>query len=60
MKRGSAISDGKFVFVTGCGSTTVYQYELSTDKWEELPSCPYQNSGLVIIGELCAVCYWGI
>ena len=34
----------------------VYQYEWSTDQWKELSSCPYQNSGLVIIdSELTAV-----
>ena len=56
MVRGSATSDGKFAYFTKRGSKSVYQYELSTGKWEELPSCPYQNSALVIIeGKLTSV-----
>ena len=49
MIRGSATTDGRFAYFTSHGSTSVYQYECGTEKWEELPSCPYQNSGLVII-----------
>ena len=56
MERGSSTTDGRFAYFTPCRSTSVYQYECSTEKWEELPSCPYQNSGLVIIyRELTAV-----
>ena len=56
MRRGSATTDGRFAYFTSHGSTSVYQYECGTEKWEELPSCPYQSSGLVIIdGELTAV-----
>ncbi|CAI8040747.1 Kelch-like protein 14, partial [Geodia barretti] len=56
MMRGSTTTDGRFAYFTSRGSTSVYQYECSTEKWEELPSCPYQNSGLVIIDrELTAV-----
>jgi hypothetical protein len=56
MERGSATTDGRFAYFTSQNSTSVYQYECSTEKWEELPSCPYQNSGLVIIDkELTAV-----
>ena len=48
--------DGRFAYFTPLGSNSVYQYECSTEKWEELPSCPYRNSGLVIIDrELTAV-----
>ena len=47
--RGSATTDGRFAYFTPRDSTSVYQYECGTDKWEELPSCPCQNSGLVII-----------
>ena len=49
MVRGSAATDGLFVYITPAGSTSFYQYECSTDKWTELPSCPYENSGLAII-----------
>ena len=49
MIRGSATTDGRFAYFTPDGSNSVYQYECSTEKWEELPSCPYRDSGLVII-----------
>ena len=56
MSRGSATTDGGFAYFTPAGSTSVYQYEYSTEKWEELPACPYRNSGLVVIDrELTAV-----
>ena len=56
MSRGSSTTDGRFAYFTPRGSTSVYQYECSTEKWEELPSCPYHNSELVIIDrELTAV-----
>ena len=51
MYRGPATTDGRFAYFA-----TVYQYEYSTEKWEELPACPHQNFGLVIIDrELTAV-----
>ena len=49
MMRGSAATDGRFVYITLAGSASFYQYECSTEKWMELPSCPYFNSGLAII-----------
>ena len=56
MERGSATTDGGFAYFAPDGSTSVYQYEYSTEKWEELPACPHQNSGLVVIDrELTAV-----
>ena len=56
MTRGSATTDHQFAYFTPLDSTSVYKYEWSTDQWEELPSCPYLYSGLVIIdGELTAV-----
>ncbi|CAI8044997.1 Probable tyrosine-protein kinase DDB_G0283397 [Geodia barretti] len=56
MARGSSTTDGRFAYFTPRDSNSVYQYECSTEKWEELPSCPYHNSGLVIIDrELTAV-----
>ena len=56
MYRGSATTDGQFAYFTPHDSTSVYQYEWRGEEWEELPSCPYQNSGLVIIdGKLTAV-----
>ena len=56
MARGSATTDCGFAYFTPDGSTSVYQYEYSTEKWEELPACPHQNSGLVVIDrELTAV-----
>ncbi|CAI8058495.1 Kelch-like protein 20, partial [Geodia barretti] len=56
MIRGSATTDGRFAYFTPSDSNSVYQYESSPEKWEELPSCPCSNSGLVIIDrELTAV-----
>ena len=49
MRRGSAATDGRFVYITPYGSYSPYQYECSTDEWMQLPSCPYKNSGLAII-----------
>ena len=56
MRRGSATSDGQFAYFTPPISSSVYRYEWSSDKWEELPSCPQSGFGLVIINkELTAV-----
>ena len=56
MIRGSTTTDGQFAYLTPDDSTSVYRYEWRGEKWEELPSCPYHNSGLVIIdGKLTAV-----
>ena len=56
MSRGSATTDGQFAYFNPWDSTSVYQYDW---KWEELPSCPYSNSGLIIIeGKLTAVGGW--
>ena len=59
MDRGSATTDGRFVYITPYGSDSFYQYECSTEKWMRLPSCPYPNSGLAIIdSELTTVGGW--
>ena len=56
MYRGSATTDGGFAYFTPAGCTSVYQYEYSTEEWEELPACPCRDSGLVTIDrELTAV-----
>ena len=56
MSRGSSTTDQYFSYFTPNGSNAVYSYHWSTEKWEELPPCPYWNSGLVIInGQLTAV-----
>ena len=47
--RGSAATDCRFVYITPDGSTSLYQYECSTEEWMELPSRPYVDSGLAII-----------
>ena len=53
MVRGSATTDGRYAYLTPARSNSVYQYDCSS---EELLSCPYPNSGLVIIdSELTAV-----
>ena len=59
MYRGSATTDDQFAYFTPRDSTSVYRYEWRGEKWEELPSCPHENSGLVIIdGKLTAVGGW--
>ena len=56
MKRGSATSDLQHAYFMPDHSRSAYRYEWSTEKWDELPQCPYRNSALVIIdGELTAV-----
>ena len=56
IERGSATTDGGFAYFTPADSTSLYQYEYSTEKWEELPACPCRDSGLVVINrELTAV-----
>ena len=49
MYKGSAATDGRFVYIAPGGSTSLYRYECSKEKWTELPSCPYRDSGLAII-----------
>ena len=59
MIRGSAATDGRFVYIAPAGSNSLYRYECSTEKWMELPSCPYKESGLAIIdSELTTVGGW--
>ena len=59
MDRGSATTDRHFAYFSSYDSTSVYSYEWSVDKLDQLPPCPYRNSALVIIdGELTAVGGW--
>ena len=55
--RGSSTTDHQYAYFTPWGgSAAVHRYEWSTGKWDQLPSSPYRNCGLVIIdGELTAV-----
>ena len=60
MCRGSATSDLQYAYFMPLNSLSVYRYEWSTEKWDELPSCLYRHSTLVIIdGALTAVGGWG-
>jgi hypothetical protein len=60
MERGSATSDLQYAYFMPWDSPSVYRYEWSTEKWDELPPCPYRDSALVIIdGALTAVGGWG-
>ena len=59
MIRGSATTDGQFTYFTPNVFASVHQYEWRREKWEELPSCPYKNTALVIIdGKLTIVGGW--
>ena len=61
MARGSAATDGRFLYITPANFTSLYHYECSTEEWTKLPSCPYCNSGLAIIdSELTTVGGWDI
>ena len=56
MHRGSAVADLKIVYCMPYDSYSVYRYQLREDQWNDLPSCPCKNSGLVVIdGVLTAV-----
>ena len=57
--RGSATTDSQFAYFAPHHSISVYRYKWRGEKWEQLPSCPYRDSGLVIIdGKLTAVGGW--
>ena len=43
------MTDDQFAFFTSDDSTSLYQYEYSTEKWSDLPQCSYCNSGLAVI-----------
>ena len=59
MWRGSATTDSQFAYFTPYDSTSLYQYEYSTEKWSDLPPCPYRDSGLATIeSELTTVGGW--
>ena len=59
MERGSAIADLNIVYCNPRDSKSVYRYQLREDQWNDLPSFPYKNSGLVVIdGVLTAVGGW--
>ena len=49
MERGSATTDNRFAYFTPETSTSLYQYEYSTEKWTDFPPCPYHDFGLAII-----------
>ena len=56
MTRGSATTHCQFAYFAPEYLTSVYRYDWTTDKWDQLASCPYSYSALVIIdGELTAV-----
>ena len=56
MLRGSATIDEQFAYFSPADSTSIYRYEWSTEKWNQLPSSPYFNSRLVMVnGALTAV-----
>ena len=59
MFRGSAVADLNNVYCSPSSSNSVYRYQLREDQWNDLPSCPYMNSGLVVIdGVLTVVGGW--
>ena len=56
MSIGSATTDHQFAYFMPHGSNKVYSYQLNTEVWGQLPPCPCNDSGLVIIdGSLTTV-----
>ena len=49
MTRGSGVTDQMTTYCAPYSSKSLYRYTMTEDKWEELPQCPYYNSGLVVI-----------
>ena len=49
MRRGSSVTDQMTTYCTPHDSYSLYRYTMTEDKWEELPQCPYRDSGLVVI-----------
>ena len=43
------MTDGRFAYFIPSSSNLLYQYEYYTEKWSDLPPCPYHYSGLAII-----------
>ena len=43
------MTDGQLAYFAPAGSTSLYQYEYSTEKWSDLPPCLYHDSGLAHI-----------
>ena len=59
MTRGSESAYEEIIYCTPDGSNAVYCYQFRKDQWNVLPSCPYKNSGLIVIdGVLTAVGGW--
>lgn len=59
MSRGSATTDGQFVYFSPLASSSLYQYDYTKDKWEKLQACLYHDSGLAIINnELTSIGGW--
>ena len=58
MNGGSAVTDQMMTYCMS-HSNSLHRYTMTEDKWEELPQCPYSNSGLVVIDSvLTAVGGW--
>ena len=49
MMRGSSVTDQMTTYCISRNSYSLYRYTMTEDKWEELPQCPYSDSGLVVI-----------
>ena len=48
MIRGSAAPHYNVIYVTPRGTTSIYRYHLSEDKWKMLTASPFQDSGLLV------------
>ena len=55
MSSGSAVVDLNIVYCSPYDSNSVYRYQLMEDQWNDLPLCPYRDSGLVVIDGVLTV-----
>ena len=56
LRRGAATIHLNLAYFTPANHNSVYRYSLGEDKWQELPPCPYRESGLAVLdGEVTAI-----
>ena len=41
--------DSTSIYITPADSSDVFRYNMEDDRWERLPNCPYEKSGLVVM-----------
>ena len=41
--------DSTSIYITPADSSDVFRYDMEDDRWDRLPNCPYEKSGLVVM-----------